>query len=129
LGATERQAQFPEAHAFLLSQEAKQEVPIISDWTAFEGFTDNYYRLGFRISHEHVFDEQKLRAFLDTLSIERIKGVLKTQNGSISINTTATEKAIELIDEAEVSGLQLIDTQSLDRASIEDALKACLISA
>jgi len=55
--------------------------------------------------------------------------VLKTQNDSIRINTTATEKAIELIDEAEVSGLQLIDNQSLDRASIEDALKACLISA
>ena len=128
-GAEERQAQFPEAHAFLLSQATQQEAPITSDWTAYEGFTDNYYRLGFRINSLHVFDEQKLRAFLDTLSIERIKGVLKTQNGSIRINTTATEKAIELIDEAEVSGLQLIDNQSLDRASIEDALKACLISA
>jgi hypothetical protein len=128
-GAEERRAQFPEAHAFLISQATQQEAPITSDWTAFEGFTDNYYRLGFRINTLHVFDEQKLRAFLDTLSIERIKGVLKTEHGSIRINTTATEKAIELIDKAEVSGLQLIDTQSLDRASIEDALKACLISA
>jgi len=127
-GAEERQAQFPEAHAFLLSQATQQEAPITSDWTAFEGFTDNYYRLGFRISHEHVFDEKKLCAFLDTLSIERIKGVLKTEHGSLSINTTATEKAIELIDKAEISGLQLIDNQSLNRASIEDALKACLIS-
>ena len=129
LGATERQAQFPEAHAFLLSQEAKQDAPITSDWTAFEGFTDNYYRLGFRISSEHVFDEQRLWAFLDNLPIERIKGVLKTQSGNWSINATASEKAIDVIDKTEVSGLQLIDSQPLDRASIEDALKACLINA
>ena len=129
LGATERQAQFPEAHAFLLSQEAKQEAPATSDWTAFEGFTDNYYRLGFRISNEHVFDQQRLRTFLDNLPIERIKGVLKTQSGNWSINATASEKAIDVIDETEVSGLQLIDSQPLDRASIEDALKVCLINA
>ena len=129
LGATERQAQFPEAHAFLLSQEAKQEAPTTSDWTAFEGFTNNYYRLGFRINREHVFDEQRLRAFLDNLPIERIKGVLKTQSGNWSINTTASEKTIDVIDETEISGLQLIDSQPLDRASIEDALKACLINA
>ena len=129
LGATERQAQFPEAHAFLLSQEAKQEAPTTSDWTAFEGFTDNYYRLGFRISGEHVFDKQRLQEFLDNLSIERIKGVLKTQSGNWSINATASEKTIDVIDETEISGLQLIDSQPLDRASIEDTLKACLINA
>ena len=129
LGATERQAQFPEAHAFLLSQDTKQEAPITSDWTAFEGFTDNYHRLGFRISCQHVFDEKKLQGFLDNLSIERIKGVLKTQSGNWSINATASEKTIDVIDEAETSGLQLIDSQPLDRVSIEDTLKACLISA
>ena len=129
LGATERQAQFPEAHAFLLSQETKQDAPITSDWTAFEGFTDNYHRLGFRISNEHVFDQQRLRTFLDNLPIERIKGVLKTQSGNWSINATASEKAIDVIDETEVSGLQLIDSQPLDRESIEDALKVCLINA
>ena len=129
LGATERQAQFPEAHAFLLSQEAKQEAPTTSDWTAFEGFTNNYYRLGFRINREHVFDEQRLQEFLDNLSIERIKGVLKTQSGNWSINATESEKAIEVIDETESSGLQLIDSQPLDRVLIEDALKACLINA
>jgi len=129
LGATERQAQFPEAHAFLLSQEAKQEAPTTSDWTAFEGFTNNYYRLGFRINREHVFDEQRLQEFLDNLSIERIKGVLKTQSGNWSINVTESEKAIEVIDETESSGLQLIDSQPLDRVLIEDALKACLINA
>ena len=129
LGATERQAQFPEAHAFLLSQETKQDAPITSDWTAFEGFTDNYHRLGFRISNEHVFDQQRLRTFLDNLPIERIKGVLKTQSGNWSINATASEKAIDVIDETQVSGLQLIDSQPLDRESIEDALKVCLINA
>jgi len=129
LGATERQAQFPEAHAFLLSQETKQDAPITSDWTAFEGFTDNYHRLGFRISSQHVFDEKTLQGFLDKLSIERIKGVLKTQSGNWSINATESEKAIEVIDETERSGLQLIDSQPLDRVLIEDALKACLISA
>ena len=129
LGATERQAQFPEAHTFLLSQETKQDAPITSDWTAFEGFTNNYYRLGFRINREHVFDEQRLQAFLDDLPIERIKGVLKTQSGNWSINATESEKAIEVIDETESSGLQLIDSQPLDRVLIEDALKACLINA
>ena len=129
LGAKERQAQFPEAHAFLLSQETKQDAPITSDWTAFEGFTDNYHRIGFRISSQHVFDEKRLQEFLDNLSIERIKGVLKTQSGNWSINATESEKAIEVIDKTETSGLQLIDSQPLDRASIEDALKACLINA
>jgi len=128
-GTAERQAQFPEAHAFLLSQEAKQDAPITSDWTSFEGFTDNYYRLGFRISSEHVFDQKRLEEFLDNLSIERIKGVLKTQSGNWSINATASEKTIDVIDETEISGLQLIDSQPLDKPSIEEALKACLISA
>jgi hypothetical protein len=55
--------------------------------------------------------------------------VLKTQFGNWSINATASEKAIDVIDETEVSGLQLIDSQPLNRASIEDALKVCLINA
>ena len=33
-GTAERQAQFPEAHAFLLSQTTQQEAPVTSDWTA-----------------------------------------------------------------------------------------------
>ena len=127
LGADERQAQFPEAHAFLLSQEITSDPPITSDWTTFEGYTDDFYRLGFRISDTYTFDNEKLRAFLNELSIERIKGVFKTNQGCWSFNATSSEQKYNVIDDIQASGLQLIHSQCMDKPSIQDNLKNCLI--
>jgi len=127
LGAEERQAQYPEAHAFLLSQETTSGAPITSDWTTFEGYTDGFYRLGFRISDTYTFDNEKLRAFLNELSIERIKGVFKTNQGCWSFNATSSEQTYNVIDDIQTSGLQLIHSQRMDKPSLQENLKNCLI--
>ncbi len=124
--AAERSASFPEAHAFLLGEDAAHAHPAPGEdaWQRYQGEADGYHRLGWWIGPAWRFRREPLLAWLDALPCERVKGVFVCDDGGLSYNRAGEDPAA--IVEAPVpaaSHLQLIDPHPLDDASLEKALR------
>lgn len=128
--ATERRAVFPEAHAYLMSQQPSQEddSPAQDAWLRYSGEDDGYYRLGWWVGAAHRFERAALSAWLDTLPYERVKGVLVCTEGGLRYNRTGDDPAeVADIEPPAASHLQLIDPTPLDLATLERALRQHLV--
>jgi G3E family GTPase len=128
LGATPRQASFPEAHAFLVAQEPGEPQAEIGHqaWLHFEGEADGYHRAGWLIGDGYRFRRSELIAWLDRLKLERIKGVFLCPDGSFSYNRAEGDTTIEPAPDVRGSRLQLIDPDPIDSQAIDQALRGLL---
>ena len=127
LGATPRQASFPEAHAFLLAQEPHSHEEIARDsWLHFEGEADGYRRAGWLIGSGYRFKRGDLIDWLDGLACERTKGLFQCPDGSFSYNRAEGDTAIEPAPDAGGSRLQLIDPDPIDPQAVDQALRGFL---
>ncbi len=132
LDASPRTASFPEAHAFLLADEAAPEP--VSDarrWQRYEGEADGFHRLGWHIGPDWRFERRALLDWLNALPCERIKGVLHTTEGLLEYNRAGADAAAVRdgkTDEQTASRLQLIDPAPLEAEALETALRRCLLS-
>lgn len=125
LHSEQRQASFPEAHAFLLAQEtaAATDRPAAQDWLHFQGQADGYHRAGWLIGSAHRFRREPLLGWLNHLAYERVKGIFTCHEGSFSYNRAGTESRIETSATSPGSRLQLIDTSAIDSPAIDRALR------
>ncbi|WP_417879835.1 CobW family GTP-binding protein [Vibrio sp.] len=85
---------------------------------------EGFYSVGWRISPERIFNRQKLLALLNTLKVERMKGVFITASGIFGYNLTPDGLSEFELDERSESRLELI-SNDIDEA-FEDQLFTCL---
>jgi len=125
----ERQAAFPEAHAFLKAHGHDHDhdhdaPPADGDWLMLEGRGDNHVSVGWRIAAEKVFDAARLQSLVDGISADRIKGVLHTDRGWLSINRDADGGDWLPAAARADSRLELIHHQPLAAATLDLQLRA-----
>lgn len=80
-----RQAAFPEAHAFL-AEIGTGTPPETGDWLMTGGFDSDYHRAGWLIEAQRPWPIKPLREWLDTLPMERKKGLFLTDSGWLTLN-------------------------------------------
>ena len=124
----QRQAVFPEAHAFLLAHDESHQHPPESDWICVDGQGDGYHRLGWRMDSSHVFQHRKLIAWLDGLQVERIKGVVRCEDGWLSYNRSSDDARTGTVSAADASRLQLIDSKPLNLQQLDRLLHDQLLT-
>ena len=125
--SSERQAAFPEAHAFLVESGATAEADATAgtrDWLMIEGRGDGYHRVGWMI-HQHaacaMADLQRLLAGLD---VERKKGIFFTEHGWLALNQDDWSRVDPPNDG--LSRLELIDRRPLPAVAIDRQLRMLL---
>jgi G3E family GTPase len=125
-GAQLRQAAFPEAHAFLLAQQDAHTHAPTGDWVHASGEGDGYFRAGWQIGEQHLFDRNTLLRWLDALCMQRVKGVFLTAQGAFSYNRAEDAADVQDIAATSHSRLQLIDGRAIDVDTVDSGLKAAV---
>lgn len=126
-------ATFPEAHQFLLQNSSngyqsdrknnrEQNHALQSGWTKIENSQDDYHGCGWIINNKKVFDKSSLINLLNTLSAERIKGVINTNKGWFTINLTPSEQEVQKVSPREDNRLEIINNKPLNWQAIDQEL-------
>jgi len=120
----DRQAAFPEAHAFLVDNAVNHgsDVPGESgDWLLIEGAGDGYRRAGWLIRPRAPWSATALESLIAGLEVERKKGLFLTDRGWLSVNQSDWSGVAEPEDGH--MRLELIDPGRLDTAAIDGAMQ------
>ena len=120
----ERQAAFPEAHAFLVEtatpKTAGDSHPA-HDWLIIEGQGDGYQRAGWLVRQTRPWSEKALAAIVGSLQVERKKGLFRTERGWRAVNQSAWSTIAAPADG--LSRLELIDPRPIHTDPIDGRLK------
>lgn len=111
------------------SIEAMQPVSLAAgqNYQSFENEGMGYYSLGWLLGDNQVFNYQALSQWLMTLEVERIKGLMITDEGARVMNLrdqVFTEMPTRALSQ---SRLEIIHNRSLDKVNLEESLLACLV--
>lgn len=96
-------------------------------YQAFENQGMGYYSLGWLLAEDQVFDYQALTQWLMMLDVERVKGLLITDQGTRVMNLKNqifTEMPTRKLQQ---SRIEIIHNQPLDKKILEESLLICLI--
>jgi G3E family GTPase len=119
-----RQADFPEAHAFLVESGTARSPALghkAGDWLLIEGGGDGYRRAGWIIRQESPWSARMLESFIEGLSVERKKGLFLADSGWLAVNQTDWSPIAAPEDAC--SRLEVIDPKALDTAKIDSKLR------
>jgi G3E family GTPase len=97
-------------------------------YQAFENQGMGYYSLGWLLSEDQIFDYQALTQWLMLLNVERVKGLLITDQGTRVMNLknqVFTEMPTRTLKQ---SRIEIIHNQPLDKVILEGELLSCLIN-
>jgi G3E family GTPase len=86
-----------------------------------------YYSLGWLLAEDQIFDHQLLSSWLMQLDVERVKGLLITNQGARVINLkdqVLTEMPTRKLQQ---SRIEIIHSQAIDKQMLEQALLNCLV--
>ena len=121
--STDRQAAFPEAHAFLVEDGGRADAPQrqTADWTMVEGHRDGYHRVGWLIADDRRWPADLVRAFIDDLHVERKKGVLAIDGGYLAFNQDHWRAVPSPVDG--LSRVELIDPHPIDSETLDGVLR------
>jgi G3E family GTPase len=122
----QRRAAFPEAHAFLKDHghdHAHVDEAPASDWLMLEGRGDDRVSVGWRIAAHWVFDANALRALLDSIAVERLKGMLHTDTGWLAVNRSPDGGEWQAVAPRRDSRLELIHHEALDAERLDHELR------
>ena len=121
----QREASFSSAHDMHSHSEdlAKHIDP---SWQIIEGHADGYNSISWKINNPIVFNQQGLISWLNSLrkesKVERIKGLINSENGWISINMTEHESEILDIDPHTSNILEMISSAELAAEKLDAEL-------
>ncbi len=112
------------------SIEAMQPVSLAAgqNYQSFENEGMGYYSLGWLLGDNQVFNYQALSQWLMTLEVERVKGLMITDEGTRVMNLrdqVFTEMPTRALSQ---SRLEIIHHNTLDKDILEQALMACILS-
>ena len=87
---------------------------------------EGYYSLGWMIEPARLFDPYRLKAWLDSLGMERIKGAFITTKGIFGYNRAGEDALWWPLDEISCSRLELIDSMPFTDSDLEQGILNCL---
>lgn len=90
------------------------------------GHQDGHCSLGWLIHPGRLFDAERLLAWLKGLGLLRIKAVVITTGGIVSVNGLCGKLQLGSVDEVSCSRLELLHDQELPEASLQASLLQCL---
>jgi len=139
---TQRVSKFPAAHQHRSLNEPVNDArrgetrhEALSGWSVVEGGADGFVSVGWAIGTQCVFEQEKLLSWLNSscqrYKIERLKGVIQTETGWISINLTrdmmgdeaALKKALVSCDAHQMSILELLAYEAVSARQLDTQLK------
>jgi len=127
-----RSAAFAESHQHVKKQK-EISIENNSNWFLVDGFANGYFSAGWKINKSIAFLEKEINNFLvDTFEqtpVERIKGVMFTDEGWMSINCTRLDRQVISVDEQASSILEIISSSSIDSEKLDKQLKKCVVKA
>jgi G3E family GTPase len=94
---------------------------------AFENQGMGYFSIGWLLAEDQVFDHQALSQWLMTLDVERVKGLLITDEGTRVMNLRDQVFSEMPTRSLLQSRIEIIHSDSLDKQTLEQALLACLV--
>jgi G3E family GTPase len=97
------------------------------NYQSFENQGMGYYSLGWLLAEDQVFDHSALTAWLMQLNVERLKGLLITNQGTRVMNLkdqVLTEMPTRKLQQ---SRIEIIHNQALDKEILEKRLLNCLV--
>jgi len=97
-------------------------------YQAFENEGMGYYSLGWLLAEDQIFNHQALSQWLMILEVERVKGLLITDKGTRVMNLRDQVFSEMPTRSLAQSRIEIIHNKSLDKASLEQGLLACLIA-
>jgi G3E family GTPase len=102
-------------------------------WQIIEGHADGYNSISWQINNSIVFNQQDLISWLNSLrqesKVDRIKGIISTENGWLSINMTEHESEILNSDPFMDNILEIISFSHLQAEKLDAELRlSCLAS-
>ena len=84
---------------------------------------EGFFSIGWRFSSDKIFDRQKLFSFFKALKVIRVKAVVITNEGSISINKSNNDMTETLLTRCEESRIEII-CSSLDKSWRQQLLQS-----
>ncbi len=100
-----------------------------SDWQVREGKSDGYFSLGWKIKKSTIFRKKQIIKYMEKIfesgAIERVKGIINTDEGWQSINMTRYENNVSVTDARVDSVLEIISAESLNASDLNLALLKC----
>jgi G3E family GTPase len=96
-------------------------------YQAFENEGMGYYSLGWLLAEDQIFDHQALSNWLMQLDVERVKGLLITDQGAKVVNLkdqVFTEMPTRKLKQ---SRIEIIDNHAIDKKRLESELLGCLV--
>lgn len=127
LDSETRAASFPEAHAFLLQQDSEEKADTPSPRQIIQGQADGYFRAGWLFDKQYTFNKISLTETLNSLNIERVKGVFRCKNGGLSYNRSSDNAEIKNINQPKESRLQLIDSKEIETSKIDASINHSIV--
>ncbi|MEG3754827.1 GTP-binding protein [Psychromonas arctica] len=88
---------------------------------------EGFYSVGWRFAETKIFDHNKLLLLFSALTVERMKAVLRTDNGTFGYNLTVDGLTETQLEECQESRIELIAEQ-LNISLIEQQLFNCIKS-
>ena len=102
-----------------------------ANWQFIEGHADDYNSISWQINNSVVFNQQYLISWLTSLrqesKVDRIKGVLRTEHGWISINMTEHESEVLTVESFMVNILEIVSYAHLLAEKLEVELRSCCL--
>lgn len=89
---------------------------------------EGYYSLGWMIEPAQLFDPMPLKAWLDSLGMERVKGAFITSSGIFGYNRAGLDAQWWPLDEISCSRLEIIDSSPLASEGLTHSLLGCVHS-
>ncbi|MDX1588636.1 MAG: GTP-binding protein [Oleiphilaceae bacterium] len=127
---SERPVSDPQAHSHHHTHEPdhRPEPPSLSErpWQRFGNQGDRHYSCGWRIAPETVFDHDALMAFCHSGDWLRLKGVMHTDRGWLTLNLADGALSSQWLEEAAENRLEIISDRPLPESTLDQSLARLL---
>lgn len=124
----QRLAIHPDAHKHNSKENLTIVLPLGANepYRRFENKGQGYFSIGWILKEELVFSAEKLRDWLNGLSVERVKGIVCTDEGPLILNMREQVLSEMKTRTLEESRLEIIDSAPLTSSELEQQVLACL---
>lgn len=128
--SNQRLAVHPDAHKHNRKENLTIFLPLGANepYRRFENKGQGYFSIGWILKEDLVFSAEKLRDWLNGLSLERAKGIVCTDEGPLILNMREQVLSEMKTRTLEESRLEVIDSAPLASSQLEQQVLACLAS-
>lgn len=128
--SNQRLAIYPDAHKHNRKENLTIVLPLGANepYRRFENKGQGYFSIGWILKEDLVFSAEKIRDWLNGLSVERVKGIVCTDEGPLILNMREQVLSEMKTRTLEESRLEVIDSAPLASSQLEQQVLACLAS-